>query len=338
MKYRLPVSTHPRLTVFAVALLLSAGLLLASPVSASGLPESTFGTLGASIPEELEGVDLKKPFETPKVSAEGGTQEPFENVSCNPIFQRYPVAGPHNNGYDTNWWQWLCSTANSNTDYSGWHLGNDIFGARGTPIVAAQSGTISYSFSDSTGGNVVYIVDDCGWWHYYAHLDSVDPGLSLGQYVMAGTRLGTLGNTGSASNTQPHLHYSTYPGTYSQGIDPHPYLYNTQNGSCSSGNACSCLNGINVDGFSVPVTDTDCGHRVCGIHTELYECGTNQNWNKVGNAGSCGSSCSCPNGRFKNGRIIPEHMTHCGFRVCGMNSKYWDCKPWGWHNTQISCS
>jgi murein DD-endopeptidase MepM/ murein hydrolase activator NlpD len=255
-------------------------------------------------------------------------------VSCNAVFQRYPVAGRHNHGYDANWSAWGCSTANSNSD---WHYGNDIFGARGTPIVAAQEGVISYSFSDATGGKVVYVVDNCGWWHYYAHLDSVDPALWIGKRVTAGTRLGTLGNTGSASGTQPHLHYSVYPGNYYAGIDPFVPLYNVENSSCRSGNACSCLDGINVDGYTIPVTDTDCGHRVCGTTAETWQCGTNQAWTRVGVAGSCNASCSCPGGLFKNGREIPEHMTHCGFRVCGMNKKLWDCTSGGWQNTQISC-
>jgi hypothetical protein len=317
---------------------------LSTPVSgqptirAADLPELEIQSFEPAIPEELLGVDLTKPLETVEEAPEGGTLEAFVGASCGPVFERYPVAGPHNNGYDANWWQWTCGTANSGSDFSGAHLGNDIFGAKGTPIVAAQGGTLSWSFSDPTGGKVVYIVDSCGWWHYYAHLDTLDPALTLGATVMAGARLGTLGNTGSASSTQPHLHYSTYPGNYNNGIDPFPYLYARENSACQSGNACSCLNGINVDGYSVPVTDTDCGHRVCGVHQELWQCGSNQNWTKVGSAGSCNGSCSCPNGRFKNGRLIPEHMTHCGFRVCGMNSKYWDCKPWGWNNTGISCS
>lgn len=308
------------------------------------------GCLGASAStpadvaggESLEAVDELPqdlvplpPLPMPEVSAEGAGSMP--DATCNPVFSRYPVAGPHNNGYDANWSVWRCDRVNSNSDYSGAHLGNDIFGARGTPIVAAQAGTISWSFTDPTGGNVVYVVDDCGWWHYYAHLDSVDPGLWIGQRVMAGARLGTLGNTGSAASTQPHLHYSTYPGTYSQGIDPFPYLYGVENSSCQSGNACSCLNGINVKGYSVPVTDTDCNHRVCGVSTELWSCGTNNAWNRIGGVGTCSAGCTCSGGKFKNGRDIPPHMTHCGYRVCGMNLRMWDCTSGGWVNTGIVC-
>jgi hypothetical protein len=309
-----------------LAILTTCCLIMCASVSAN---DDTKPGMYAATESQLD--LLMQPLKIPEVTAEGGTFG-YSKTSCNPVFTRYPVAGPHNHGYDSYWWNWTCGTANSNSD---WHYGNDIFGARGTPIVAAQAGTISYSFWDSTGGHVVYIVDDCGWWHYYAHLDSVDPGLWIGKYVMVGTRLGTLGNSGNASGTEPHLHYSTYPGDFWSGIDPYPYLAAVESTACQSGNPYSCLYGINVDNYTIPVTDTDCGHRVCGVHNELFECGSS--WYRIGGAGSCNNSCSCPNGRFENGRVIPEHMTHCGYRVCGMDHKYWDCTASGWQNSGQSC-
>ncbi|MEM1201727.1 MAG: M23 family metallopeptidase [Acidobacteriota bacterium] len=329
------------LGTFALAALAVGALVWAAPALADDHDHSHSHPMadGAS-PTTMPGAlnrSMMEGFDVPVVSAEGGDFSRNYRTTCNPVFERYPVAGPHNNGYDANWHSWNCNTAHSNSDYYPWHLGNDIFGAEGTPIVAAQSGTISYSFWDNTGGKVVYVVDDCGWWHYYAHLKDVDPGLYLGQYVEAGTRLGTLGRTGNAAGTEPHLHYSVYPGTFANGVDPHPYLLGVQNGSCQSGNACSCLYGINVDNFAVGVPDTDCGHRVCGLANELFTC-SGSNWSKIGAAGSCNGSCSCPGGKFKNGRDIPAHMTHCGFRVCGMNSKYWDCTSSGWSNTGLNCS
>jgi hypothetical protein len=172
---------------------------------------------------------LSPPEETPLGSSSAA-------VTCNPSLRRYPVAGPHNNGYDANWSVFACTPGGScvsNSDFvAGSHLGNDIFAARGTPVVAPVDGTISYSFTDSTGGNVVYVVDGCGWWYYHAHLDSVAGGLYIGQRVAAGTQIGVVGNTGSAASTSPHLHFSMYPGTYSQGIDPFPYLSAVESTAC----------------------------------------------------------------------------------------------------------
>ncbi|MEM9554836.1 MAG: M23 family metallopeptidase [Acidobacteriota bacterium] len=270
-------------------------------------------------------------------------------TKCGPIFERYPIAGPHNQGWDNYWWSWTCGTANSNSDYRNWgddpHYGLDLWGARGTPIVAAQSGTLGSEFWNGTGGNVVYIVDDCGYTHYYAHLDSIDPALAgwVGSRILAGTRLGTLGNTGNAAVTQPHLHYSTYAGNYYSGsVNPHSALQGVESTSCTSGNACSCLQGINVKGYSVPVTDTACGFRVCGVSNELWECKWNSSggyWDRVGGVGSCNQWATCNDGRYKNGRRIPGHMTHVGFRVCGMTNTFWECRSGNsWHNTQLPCS
>ena len=160
-------------------------------------------------------------------------------TTCGASVARYPVAGTHNNGYDSQWYNFACTSNGSttifNSDFiSGSHLGNDIFAARGTPVQAAVSGWVPNNFYDSTGGNVVYIQDDCGWTHYYAHLDSIS--ISGNQYVSAGTILGTVGNTGSASGTEPHLHYSIYPdGVYSWGIDPAPYTQPVEGTACGGG-------------------------------------------------------------------------------------------------------
>lgn len=42
--------------------------------------------------------------------------------------------------------------------------------------------------------------------HYYAHLHSVDA--YLGQPLLAGSVLGTVGDTGNAKGKPAHLHYS----------------------------------------------------------------------------------------------------------------------------------
>jgi len=56
---------------------------------------------------------------------------------------------------------------------------------------------------------------------YYAHLDSQL--VVENQLVEAGDTLGTVGNTGNARNTRPHLHLGLYK--RGQGaIDPRPYV------------------------------------------------------------------------------------------------------------------
>jgi peptidoglycan LD-endopeptidase LytH len=71
--------------------------------------------------------------------------------------------------------------------------------------------------------------------HFYlAHLDSVASNLRTGQRITAGTQVGTLGDTGGARGTAPHLHFSIYKGSYRQGVDPFPYLQRAHEREMSS--------------------------------------------------------------------------------------------------------
>ena len=57
-----------------------------------------------------------------------------------------------------------------------------------------------------------------GYWYYSAHLDQIAPGLKQGDSIQAGALIGTVGNTGNAINTFPHIHFSVYKdGVYSNG-------------------------------------------------------------------------------------------------------------------------
>jgi hypothetical protein len=86
------------------------------------------------------------------------------------------------------------------------------------------------------------LADDVGYggvaddgWYYYAHLDTVSSALAINQWVPAGTYLGTLGQTGNASGTAPHLHFSISPdGNYNAGIDPYSLLKAAEGTACST--------------------------------------------------------------------------------------------------------
>ena len=101
------------------------------------------------------------------------------------------------------------------------HQGIDIFAARGTRVVAAAEGRVSSASTNNLGGNVVWIRTSRGESHYYAHLDEhlVDPGT----HVQEGEPIGTVGNTGNARTTAPHLHFGIYRHG-SGAIDPFPFV------------------------------------------------------------------------------------------------------------------
>ena len=100
------------------------------------------------------------------------------------------------------------------------HHGVDIFAPRGTPVVAAADGVAYRVDTTAVGGNIVWLREDRrDVRHYYAHLDTQT--VQRGQRVRAGEQLGTVGNTGNARTTPPHLHF----GVYSRGpTDPVPFL------------------------------------------------------------------------------------------------------------------
>jgi hypothetical protein len=54
--------------------------------------------------------------------------------------------------------------------------------------------------------DVLYLLDDRGWYYRYSHLLSFDPGLKLGDRVRRGRKVGVLGKEG-ASGGWSHLHF-----------------------------------------------------------------------------------------------------------------------------------
>lgn len=97
------------------------------------------------------------------------------------------------------------------------HLGNDLMGTLGTPIVAVESGTVEALGWNQYGGWRVGIrSDDSLRYYYYAHLRKDSPfakDLAVGQHVTAGDVIGFMGRTGysKTENTNNietvHLHF-----------------------------------------------------------------------------------------------------------------------------------
>jgi murein DD-endopeptidase MepM/ murein hydrolase activator NlpD len=90
------------------------------------------------------------------------------------------------------------------------HAGVDIFAKRGTPVLSATRGVVASVREGGLGGRQVWILGPARERHYYAHLDDWQPDLAAGDVVEPGTPLGTVGTTGNARGTPPHLHYGIY--------------------------------------------------------------------------------------------------------------------------------
>jgi peptidoglycan LD-endopeptidase LytH len=100
------------------------------------------------------------------------------------------------------------------------HEGVDIFAKKGTPVIAPTSGFITRVGTGKLGGKVIWLRDQKrGHSYYFAHLD--DQFVKAGTNVKKGDTLGTVGNTGNARYTPPHLHFGIYQHT---SFDPFHFI------------------------------------------------------------------------------------------------------------------
>ena len=98
-----------------------------------------------------------------------------------------------------------------------YHYGLDAGGAEGVvDIMAATSGLVVSSgtevlpnYKDSPAKpryDVVYLLDERGWYYRYSHLKSIDPALRPGTRVNLGQKVGVLGKEGGSGGWS-HLHF-----------------------------------------------------------------------------------------------------------------------------------
>ena len=97
------------------------------------------------------------------------------------------------------------------------HLGNDLMGGLGTPIVAVEGGVVEVMGWNQYGGWRVGIRSfDSRRYYYYAHLQKDHPfaeGLQEGDMVQAGDLIGFMGRTGYSTKENVnniecvHLHF-----------------------------------------------------------------------------------------------------------------------------------
>ncbi|MCX6810184.1 MAG: M23 family metallopeptidase [Candidatus Berkelbacteria bacterium] len=90
--------------------------------------------------------------------------------------------------------------------YQPFHTGIDIAGPVGDPVIAFMDGTVTYADTVNWGfGRHVNINNGHFITSTYAHLDTIDPNIRVGDTIPAGTVIGTRGSTGWS--TGPHLHF-----------------------------------------------------------------------------------------------------------------------------------
>jgi murein DD-endopeptidase MepM/ murein hydrolase activator NlpD len=106
-------------------------------------------------------------------------------------------------------------------DYHSGHDGIDIANNRGTPLYAADSGTVTHSGPASGYGQWVRIRHADGSVTEYGHM--YERFVSVGDTVSAGQRIASMGSEGQS--TGPHLHFEVHiDGGFGFGDNPHDYM------------------------------------------------------------------------------------------------------------------
>jgi murein DD-endopeptidase MepM/ murein hydrolase activator NlpD len=111
------------------------------------------------------------------------------------------------------------------------HDAIDIMAARGRAVLAAADGRVEKLFWSEDGGRTLYQRSSDGRLiYYYAHLDGYAAGLHEGQSLKRGQPIATVGSTGNADPSAPHLHFavtvmqSGEPWHGGRSINPNPLL------------------------------------------------------------------------------------------------------------------
>jgi murein DD-endopeptidase MepM/ murein hydrolase activator NlpD len=98
------------------------------------------------------------------------------------------------------------------------HAGVDIANDIGTHVMSARAGRVIWAGWRGGYGYAVMIDHGGGYVSLYGHLDNYF--VERGQYVRAGQRIASMGNTGDS--TGPHLHFEVQKD--GQPVDPMGFL------------------------------------------------------------------------------------------------------------------
>ncbi|WP_024802184.1 M23 family metallopeptidase [Nocardia sp. BMG51109] len=127
-----------------------------------------------------------------------------EAAKLRPLFTQFAY-GNYTSGYGYRW--------------GALHGGVDIAAPIGTPIYAVEDGTVIDAGPASGFGMWVRLRHEDGTVTVYGHVNTTT--VSVGQQVMAGDQIATVGNRGFS--TGPHCHFEVHPNGGGP-IDPTPWL------------------------------------------------------------------------------------------------------------------
>ena len=145
--------------------------------------------------EELVGMigqEASAPSSAPSKGSDGAMQ--FQN----------PIRGGYANSGD------FSPNAATDKRHLNGHQGVDLRAPAGTAIYPVLPGTVSNVGSSSKGGNTVTVMHPNGFRSYYAHCSTIK--VQKGDKVNHETVIATVGDSGNAKGTPPHLHFQLWKG------------------------------------------------------------------------------------------------------------------------------
>ena len=103
------------------------------------------------------------------------------------------------------------------------HQGTDVFAPSGSPAYAVVDGVVDKvtDVDAGLGGISLWLRADSGDRFYYAH--NTQNLVRLGERVSTGQVIATVGQTGNAATTPPHVHFELHPGGGAP-ANPFPFL------------------------------------------------------------------------------------------------------------------
>ncbi len=189
------------------AVALSAASLTSTDDHAGGTDTHPGGT-DAHFPEILEAAPVEDLANYQDILANGEhfAEDDAQRATSGlrPLFMKF-ASGTFTSGFGARW--------------GVEHLGVDVAAPIGTPIYAVEDGKVISAGPASGFGMWVRLQHDDGTITVYGHVDTAT--VSVGQRVMAGDQIATVGNRGFS--TGPHCHFEVWLNG-SDKVDPLPWL------------------------------------------------------------------------------------------------------------------
>lgn len=138
-----------------------------------------------------------------------GSSPPTTSIGQREIYQIPVKTGKNGQPLDEKNQPWILGRFAPNTylnpKHPHGHPAEDFGAPKGTPIYPIASGQVIETAEYSKGGKTCKVAhEDGAVVSYYAHMNTVE--VAVGATVTQTSVLGTVGNTGSAFDTAPHVH------------------------------------------------------------------------------------------------------------------------------------